>query len=358
MNYLIRKMKEQVKWGIYLLFFLHKYPKKIRKDLNSLIFVGTPCYGNLGDQGIAYAAQQFLKEEFPSRNVIEIPIGFIEMYTGIFKFLLSKQLVLICGGGFIGSQWEWGNWMICKVIKKFHDNRIVILPQTLFFEKNKKGEQCLKTVKRVYSEHKNLTICCREEMSYQFALKEFVDNKALFIPDMVTYLDYKEVSGKRSGIMLILRSDCEQVVEERYTEKLAEAFSSEFNASIIHSNNIVPEFIKPSEREEKVRKRLAEISACQLVITDRLHGMLFATVTGTPCLALANGNGKVEGVYNTIKTNPYVVFSDGSEDINKLTERFQKILYGRYRYNNSVLRNDIIRLGDFIKSDSGDVHEA
>lgn len=34
---------------------------------------------------------------------------------------------------------------------------------------------------------------------------------------------------------------------------------------------------------------------CELVITDRIHGMIFAAITGTPCIALSNY--KIKGTY-------------------------------------------------------------
>ena len=35
------------------------------------------------------------------------------------------------------------------------------------------------------------------------------------------------------------------------------------------------------------------------MITDRLHGMIFAYITNTPCIAIDNSNGKVKNFYKT-----------------------------------------------------------
>ena len=39
------------------------------------------------------------------------------------------------------------------------------------------------------------------------------------------------------------------------------------------------------------------ISGKKLVVTDRLHCMIFCAVTGTPCIAFDNSNKKISGVY-------------------------------------------------------------
>ena len=35
------------------------------------------------------------------------------------------------------------------------------------------------------------------------------------------------------------------------------------------------------------------------MITDRLHGMIFAAITGTPCVVLQNNNHKIKATYES-----------------------------------------------------------
>ena len=44
-------------------------------------------------------------------------------------------------------------------------------------------------------------------------------------------------------------------------------------------------------------------------VTDRLHGMIFSVVTGTPCIALDNVSGKVRGVHAWIEDLPTLRFA-------------------------------------------------
>jgi pyruvyl transferase EpsI len=48
----------------------------------------------------------------------------------------------------------------------------------------------------------------------------------------------------------------------------------------------------------------------QVVVTDRLHCMIFCALTRTPCVVLSNSNHKIEGVYRTwLESLPYITFS-------------------------------------------------
>ena len=47
--------------------------------------------------------------------------------------------------------------------------------------------------------------------------------------------------------------------------------------------------------------------------TDRLHGMIFAFITGTPAIVFSNNNHKIEGAYEWIKDCGYIYFIKNGE---------------------------------------------
>ncbi len=59
---------------------------------------------------------------------------------------------------------------------------------------------------------------------------------------------------------------------------------------------------------KKCFKKWNEFSSVQLVVTDRLHGMVFSAITGTPCIALDNISHKVYGAYQWLSYLPYLRF--------------------------------------------------
>ncbi|MGH2097437.1 polysaccharide pyruvyl transferase family protein [Aerococcus urinaeequi] len=63
-----------------------------------------------------------------------------------------------------------------------------------------------------------------------------------------------------------------------------------------------------SKRDNIVMDKLKEISKHELVITDRLHGMIFAYLTDTPCLVFDNNNHKISQTYDTwLKNNTNII---------------------------------------------------
>ena len=51
-----------------------------------------------------------------------------------------------------------------------------------------------------------------------------------------------------------------------------------------------------------------------LVITDRLHAVIFCIITNTPCIAFDNATHKVSGVCDFLGKQPGLYFADNAED--------------------------------------------
>ena len=68
-------------------------------------------------------------------------------------------------------------------------------------------------------------------------------------------------------------------------------------------------------RKEEVEKKLEEFKMAKLVVTDRLHGMIFAAITGTNCIVLNSRSRKLKGCYEWIRSLGYIRCADDVEDI-------------------------------------------
>ena len=53
------------------------------------------------------------------------------------------------------------------------------------------------------------------------------------------------------------------------------------------------------ERECELRKIFGSFKSAEIVITDRLHGLIFAAITETPCIVLQSNNHKIKATYET-----------------------------------------------------------
>lgn len=104
-----------------------------------------------------------------------------------------------------------------------------------------------------------------------------------------------------------------------------------------NTKSIVAGNIYREKREEKVQAKLEEFSNAKLVITDRLHGMVFSALAGTPCIAIDNVSKKVSGVYNWISYLDYIKVVESEDLINEDLIR-QMISSGKGKYTNEALR--------------------
>ena len=101
------------------------------------------------------------------------------------------------------------------------------------------------------------------------------------------------------------------------------------------------------EREHFLRRKWADFSACRLIITDRLHGMIFAAITGTPCLALDNISGKVKGGYEWIKELKYICFCNSQDELYEKVEEYYNLT--STHYDKSVLMENYKYAGEEIR---------
>ena len=145
--------------------------------------------------------------------------------------------------------------------------------------------------------------------------------------------------------MFCFRADKEKVLSNDEVNKIKDIILAKFKGeNIKYIDTVLPGKFSFHKGKKKLFELLNEISHTKLFITDRLHGMIFAAITGTPCIALANSSGKVKGVYDWIsKENVYVKFAKDSEDVERLLNSIDFNKYYHYK-NNEMKRilEDII----------------
>lgn len=256
-------------------------------------------YGNLGDVAITHAQTKFLKKEFPKANVIDFPISqtFIQMKS--LKSIIKKEdIITIVGGGNTSDMYDDIEYSRQFIIKNFPENKIVSFPQTIDFSNTAFGRQSLKRAINVYSKHKNLYLSAREEKSYKQFEKAFPEKKVIFVPDIVLSLDESSSQSKREGLTFILRDDGEKNISRIFQKELIEGVSAH-NSIRISDTHIDKTNLSVKERENELAIMWELFRNSEIVITDRLHGMIFAAITNTPCIAMDNSNKKVSGVRDT-----------------------------------------------------------
>lgn len=318
------------------------------------IIMLTPIRGNLGDHAIAYAEQMFIKDKLGLYPVIEISDENYQLNKeAIYGLLKPDDTILIQGGGFLGDLWVEEQKAVDEIISRLPDNKIVVLPQTLFFSTSVSQSDWFETMKPVYQAHKNLKLCFRDRLSYELALKNRLleMSQIFYLPDMVLYVDTLDYMKKnREGILFCFRSDKEKCIENNVIKMLETELSTKYRIDKTDTVLKKKVFIRiyESEREEELRKKWDYIAKHKLILTDRLHGMIFAAITGTPCIAVDNVSHKVSGVYEWIKYLDFIHIVDNFEEAYDLVEKYMNT-NKEYVYSNEKLWQKFDKLATIIK---------
>lgn len=299
---------------------------KAQSESNPIIYViGAPEHGNLGDHAIIDAELNFLRDQFPNISRVEIPYRMIFMKLPELKSLIKpKDIVCITGGGYMGSLWKKAEKFIRIIIENFSDNKIIMFPQTVYYELHKPdAQEYFEESIKVYNSHDNLTLTAREEASYDFFTNHYPNANNLLTPDIGLYLNETDTSKARDGILVCLRSDREKVTNTDSIKSVIEKLSSKHDLEVSVTDTVLQRPVFKRSRDKFLQKKLDEFRTSKIVITDRLHGMVFAAITGTPCIAMDNKTKKVKGVYKWIEDQNYVTLL---EDVSQLEQEFEKLL--------------------------------
>ena len=163
----------------------------------------------------------------------------------------------------------------------------------------------------------DIILYVRDTNSYQFLQNQMpAQNSRIqyrLAPDMVLSLQPKIQLPKREYILFVMRQDLEKVTDDEQIERLKKRITDS-GIEIRYCDTHAPRAVNPKNRETALYKKWEEFSKARLVITDRLHGMLFAVINGTPCIALDNLSNKVKGVYDEwLMDDPHVMFLNAGD---------------------------------------------
>lgn len=260
---------------------------------------------NLGDLAIRQAQEWFIQKLLPKHTIISITQADTYLYLkSIREQLNSDDVIFLQGGGSFGDLYpkaDYGRLFICHF---FHDTHICSLPQTIFFSNTSYGSWRKKINMRKINRRNNITIFAREKKSYTIAKDLFKNVDIQLCPDIVLSLlplirkKYKK--DKRSGIIITFRTDAEKQLSEQNEQRILKYIKgTSKNIEYVDTDQGGERVASTDSGFKKVDKLLNQYTSSELVITDRLHGMIFAAITGTPCIVLSNSNHKIEETYNS-----------------------------------------------------------
>lgn len=309
------------------------------KKKKRIILLNTHVFTNVGDHTIVIAEYYFFKKFFPTYELIEISALLCKNELDyIKKFVCDEDILIISGGGYLGSLWmEYGEDNVRSIIKCFPDNRIIVMPQTMFFEDSEDGRKKMIETQHIFGMHNKLSICMRDKVSYNLANKILprTVNKYL-IPDMVALMDRSYEIYSRKGCVFCFREDKECVVTAK-EKNILKKYIEKKNVEIIDFSMYSEEMIDQGQRMDMVNEKIVTLQKSRLVITDRLHCMLLCAICGTPCIALDNLSKKISGTYEWICYLEYIKLRNENGDVFGDIDKL--LTYENGIYDNSALQD-------------------
>jgi pyruvyl transferase EpsI len=308
-------IKHLIKYIRLVLFSSRKYSGLNSKSKKIIVMLAAD-YGNLGDVAITYAQKEFLLQNFEDYEVILLGLNrFYRDIRSLKSKLNSDDIITIIGGGNISNAYQGIEDKRIFVIKYFPDNKIISFPQSIDFSDNDEGRVSAAKSIKVYNDHKNLVIVAREEKSFKEMKRLFVGD-VLLLPDIALSLNLLNSPEKRefNNVILCLRDDIESNTSISKKRNLI-SYLNHANKKITYKDTYIGEgYISTDQSMSELNDLWKSFKLAELVITDRLHGMIFCALTMTPCIAINNNNGKVYGVYSKwLSSLRYIVMIEALE---------------------------------------------
>ncbi len=314
--------------------------KQIRLTLDPLIPSGSCCalidfphHGNVGDSAIWLGEIAYLKY----RNCrLAYTCTAANYNAEAMRAAIGNGIILITGGGNFGDLYAIHQNLRERVIQEFPTNRIIQLPQSIYFA----DDSNLARSQTVLSQHKDFHFVVRDTVSLRLAQQHY-DNPTYLCPDMAMMLDLKPLRSqpKTSDVVILSR------VDEEKASHLSAGISTQLNSVVMDwldepepkhewlfkwshqrlgwSSSKIPPFLLNKlallAANAMARQRLARgldlLGQGKVVITDRLHAIILSWLGGTPVFYVDNNYNKLSNFINTwLKDSPGLVRCASFED--------------------------------------------
>ena len=272
------------------------------------------------------ATKEFLKHYFPKYKQIEIYHHESLQNIRLIKYIINENDIIIMNGGGYFGLYEHVIKGEANIVNSFPNNHIIFFPCSILY--NSKNSYKYNKYIDIFNNNKNLVLFTRDNKSFNIAINNFKNITIYNSPDIATRLNlnFLEKIENRDGIMLILRKDELLLTKEnrKFIRDLAKKY---FGNKVFEKDSNAFRIPLGSNRKNETFKFIDDISKKKLIITDRLHGMIFSIITSTPCIIFGNNYHKIESsYYSWFKNIEYADFINKNEIEIKLESSIIKLM--------------------------------
>lgn len=312
-----------------------------------ILLVGcfSPQMHSIGDHAQTLALTKFLAKYYSDYSIIRLYRDNINLLADMKQVISMDDLIFVSSSGDFGSLHSDNGWHEKRkqILLTFPNNRVVQLPVSVYYEDTGEGYRAFELDKTFFCGLPNYFLLCRTPQESRL-LNENFSCRVSWFPDFVFSLNVMlPTDNKRDGALLVLRNDREscllnrparnkrfdgwnrficrrfatlgiQLTSEPY-EDIVAILESKFGKVTFEDAQISNVDIDDGNREQIIMNAVKLYGNYQLVVTDRFHAAVFASLTNTPCVALP---GRIP---HKIKGNgdllPHVVYCEQLSDLSR-----------------------------------------
>lgn len=300
--------------------FTHRHLKCQSKILYAL--TPHPELRNVGDHAQAVAISAWLKKHFPELSVLEMDKKRSRDLLPALRWLVQPDdVVFLHSGGNMGDRGTGSEAIRRLIISSFPRNKIVSLPQTIYFSDTQTGVKERENTRRIYATHPNLTIIGRDPRSGDLAAELFPKAQVSCMPDFVLSMATKQKQSEKKNtslkVLLCLRLDNESAITPEQRKNIANCLPY----PCTYYDTTIGSSIALCKRAIVLESALDLFRASDVVVTDRYHGLIFSVLCRKPCVVLRTVDHKLTSAMHWFKDVPFVLFAENLDEIPSLVER-------------------------------------
>ena len=257
-------------------------------------------YGNLGDVALTRALLQFAARHLPTHRPYLLCAGqLFHNLKGVALAAGPDDVVVIVGGGNMGDLYPDLEEARLRVVRAFTSQRIVSFPQSIEFSNTSTGRRALARSRQAYAAHSRLTIFARDAESERAMRQAFPETRILAVPDTVLSMTAPPDIARTVPLIVCLRQDKEASLTEVHRQSLLKVLANRYPRAVITDTLVAGPRLSYEVYNQHLEAFLAQLTSARCVVTDRLHGLIFAVITGTPCVVIENNNHKIRSLVAT-----------------------------------------------------------
>lgn len=287
--------------------------QKVIRRGDSYALIDFPDYGNVGDSAIWLGELALLKEVTSHDPSYVCSID--DYDETALRSALPSGPVFMSGGGNFGDYWGKHQEFREHLMHSLQDRLLVQLPQSIYFRHRETSCRAANAI----AAHGNVHLFVRDQQSLERA-NGLLDTPAVLVPDAAFGLGplQFENSPKHQCVGL-LRSDKEALVAGKSRPLSAaglvtgdwarEPRTFRWQLRMADFSHVISRGWQPAANARaalyekcasmRLMRGLDYLATGRVVLTDRLHGHIMATLMGKHSIVLDNNYGKVHGYIET-----------------------------------------------------------